>query len=178
MRKVLFLLGELSDLDVEWLTARGKKERVTAGTILIREGKQIDAMYVLLEGRLSVWIDDRGKRELAQLGAGEVVGEMSFVDARPPSATVEAMSDSVVLTIRRSELQEKLKNDTAFAARFYRALAGFLSDRLRATVTRLGYGRAEPEEESTIDELDPNLLDSVHLAGARFDRMLKRLMSG
>ena len=29
-----------------------------------------------------------------------------------------------------------------------------------------------------IDELDPNLLDSVHLAGARFDRMLKRLMSG
>jgi CRP/FNR family cyclic AMP-dependent transcriptional regulator len=178
MRKVLFILGELSDLDVEWLTAHGKKEHVSTGTVLIREGQPIDAMYVLLEGRLSVYINDSGKRQLAQLGAGDVVGEMSFVDARPPSATVEALRDSVVLTIRRSDLQEKLKADTGFAARFYRALAGFLSDRLRATVTRLGYGRAEPEEESAIDELDPNLLDSIHLAGARFDRMLKRLMSG
>ena len=178
MRKVLFILGELSDMDVEWLTAHGRKEQVAAGATLIREGSPIDAMYIVLDGRFSVWIRNSERRELAQLGAGEVVGEMSFVDARPPSATVEALQPSVVLTVARGELQKKLKTDTAFAARFYRALAGFLSDRLRATVSRLGYGAANPtDEDEDEDELDPNLLDSVHLAGARFDRMLKRLMS-
>ena len=46
------------------------------------------------------------------------------------------------------------------------------------TVGRLGYGSGpEPAAQATDgDELDPTVLDSVHLAGARFERMLKRLM--
>ena len=61
--------------------------------------------------------------------------------------------------------------------RFYRALSFFLADRLRGTVRRLGYGQAGGLDTDDVleDELDDRLLDSVSLAGDRFDRMLKIL---
>ena len=92
---------------------------------------------------------------------------MSFVEDRPPSATVKALASSVVLSIPRVQLAAKLKQDTAFAARFYRALAVFLSFRLRKTVSQLGYGKSSPteEEKEASDELDANVLDNVYLAG-------------
>jgi len=178
MRKVLFILGELSDLDVEWMTAHGTKQRVAQGANLIREGEAMGAMFIVLDGHFRVWIDSDGQKELARLGSGEILGEISFVDSRPPFASVDAVEDSTVLSIPRSDLDEKLRQDPGFAARFYRAIAVFLSDRLRSTVGRLGYGKAGSmeDEESMGDELDPALLDTVHLAGARFDRMLKKLM--
>ena len=45
---------------------------------------------------------------------------------------------------------------------------------LRHTTRRMGYGASAPEEADP-DELNDDLLDNVHLAGARFDRMLWRL---
>ena len=50
-----------------------------------------------------------------------------------------------------------------------------LADRLRNTVGQLGYGAAREEDRADLDELDEGLLDTVHLAGARFERILKRL---
>jgi hypothetical protein len=49
-----------------------------------------------------------------------------------------------------------------------------MADRLRQTTTRMGYGAATDDKHAK-DELNEDLLDNVHLAGARFDRMLKRL---
>ncbi len=179
MRKVLFILGQLSDLDIEWLIAAGRKEQVSAGTTLIHEGQAIDTLYLVLDGALAVSMRALDNQEVARLGAGEMVGEMSFIDARPPSATVTALQTSTVLAIPRGQLAVKLEQDAPFAARFYRALATFLSDRLRGTVSRLGYsdGQSLQEDVEYPDELDDNVLDTVHLAGARFEWMLKRLGS-
>ncbi len=180
MRKVLFILGQLSDGDMEWMLSTGRKEPVPRGNVLIREGKAIENVYIVLDGKFSVTVKALGEREVARLGSGEILGEMSFVDARPPSATVTALEDSIVFSLPRGELKEKLDRDTGFAARFYRALAVFLSDRLRSTVSRLGYGEGAGLDEDLEyeDELDATVLDAVHLAGSRFDRMLKRLMAG
>jgi CRP/FNR family transcriptional regulator, cyclic AMP receptor protein len=71
-------------------------------------------------------------------------------------------------------LRTKLSSDPHFAARFYRALCVFMADRLRQTTQRMGYGAATDDKHAK-DELNEDLLDNVHLAGARFDRMLKRL---
>lgn len=180
MKKVLFILGQLNDLDIEWLIKVGRKEQVPAGKTLIREGQIIDTLYIVLDGILAVSTRALGGQEVARLGAGEMVGEMSFIDARPPSATVTAAENTVVLAVPRGQLAAKLAQDMGFAARFYRALATFLSDRLRGTVSRLGYGQGQPLEAEIdyADELDENVLDTVHLAGARFERILKQLMGG
>jgi len=106
-----------------------------------------------------------------------MIGEMSFVDSRPPGASVIAVDVSRVLAVPRSLLLRRLRESAPFAARFYHALAAFLADRLRNTVATLGYGSGESLDSGKVyqDEIDPELLDSVALAGARFDWILKQL---
>ncbi|HSS78269.1 MAG TPA: cyclic nucleotide-binding domain-containing protein [Thermoanaerobaculia bacterium] len=179
MRKVLFLFGQLNDDDVEWMLRAGQKRFVPANDMLIEQGVPVDSVFILLDGRLAVWLRPRrgAEREIARLYAGEIVGEMSFVDARPPSATVRAFEDSTVFALSKAVLNTKLAADQGFAARFYRALAIYLSTTVRERHRDLGTGvAAEGEEEDDSDELDANVLDGVYLAGERFDRMVKRVL--
>jgi CRP/FNR family transcriptional regulator, cyclic AMP receptor protein len=173
MRKVFYLMGILDDGDVEWLGRTGATKFMPSGKVLIHEGKTIEDIYVVLEGKLSVSVRAMGDREIATLLAGEIVGEMSFVDARPPSASVITSQDSYVLVLPRTLLTSKLHTDSAFAARFYRAVATLLADRLRKTTSHLGYGNWT--EDMDPDELDEALMDSASLGATRFDRLLKQL---
>jgi len=177
MRKVLFILGELADEDIDWMVQHGTKRDYPTGGVLIEEGRATDELFVLLDGRLSVTLRALDGREVAVLQSGEVLGELSFLDSRPPSASVTAAGPASVLAIPRARLSAKLRDDLPFAARFYRALGVFLASRLRSTQQRLGYGaeRILDDDVEHEDELDPGLLERVALAGARYDWMLKRL---
>jgi CRP-like cAMP-binding protein len=178
VKKVLYIFGRLSDEDIEWLITNGKKERFEAGVVLIREGEKIDWLYICLEGTLIVTVGGEKGKKVAELAAGEIVGEMSFVDSRPPSATVTAGQSSLVYSIRREELVRKIEGDDGFAARFYHAIAIFLADRLRASIALYGYGNIDSQLERAkeSDELDEMIMDYVHLAGDRFHRMLTRML--
>jgi CRP/FNR family cyclic AMP-dependent transcriptional regulator len=176
MRTVLFLFGHLIDEDADWLANIGIVEKVSAGEILIEEHRQTENIFIVLEGILGVY-RSKSWLAIAKLQSGDVVGEMSFIDATPPSATVRADQNSLVLRIPRTVLQAKIDEDQGFAARFYRSMAMFLSDRLRNTMLKLAQlqGAETDEKGLTEDELDPNVLDTVSFAGNRFDRMLKKL---
>jgi CRP/FNR family transcriptional regulator, cyclic AMP receptor protein len=176
MRKVLYIFGVLTDADVEWIARTGVRRRVKDKELLIQEGKPVESVIFLLQGEFLVSAQAVG--EVARLGAGEIVGEMSFVDSAPPSATVTAIGEGLALFLDKGAISRKLAADTAFGCRFYRALAIFLADRLRATVRRMGYGDVDDLDPRTIakDELDLDILDSVSLGGDRFDRMLKMLI--
>ena len=89
---------------------------------------------------------------------------MSYVNEDPPSATVKSLSECIVHSISREKINEKINNDPEFGMRFYKALATMLSDRLR-------HAQDGPEASG---ELDSAVLDKLHLAGARFERILKK----
>lgn len=173
MRKALHLLGILNDVDVEWLASSGTLQTVNAGTTLIHEKHRIDYLYVLLDGELNVTVGGLPGTHVATLFAGEIVGEISFVDPRPPSASVTATQDSQVLALPRDRLSAKLAKDQAFAARFYRAIAAFLADRLYVTVGRFGYGSAKQDVD--LDELPSAMMDEIDLANVRADKLLRHL---
>lgn len=178
MRKALYILGDLSDSDLDWLVAAARKEELPEGSVLVRMGVPADKVYILLDGRLSVRVDPQKNQEINVLHPGEFIGELSFLDSRPPSATVVAAIDSTVAAISRSDLSGKLERDTAFAARFYRALGIFLAHRLRQQTDRLAVpGDLDPlgDGVSTEDEIDPELLASVTLAAARFEWFQRRI---
>lgn len=177
MRKILYIFGELSDDDIDWILAKGAREEIAAGTTLIREGQPIDRLYLVLDGTLTVSVAALNDQQIALLSCGDVLGEMSFLDSRPPSATVTAAEDSLVLSVPRSQLAEKLRQDTGFASRFYRAVAMFLSHRLRGTVAQLGYGK-NIEELGQVDGEESALTGNAALASARFDWLLRRLKKG
>src|ERR1700744_5279119 len=171
MRKVFYILTRLSDEDVEWMSMVGRRQKREAGSVLIRQGEPVEALIFMLDGQVSVTVDGVG--EVARLGSGEILGEMSLVDESPPSATVTGVQPTQVLAVEKQRLVARLDSDAAFAARFYRAIAMFLSIRMRNTVQHFGYGNAPV---STEEELDLALLDTVHVAGSRFDRMIKDLL--
>jgi CRP-like cAMP-binding protein len=169
MKNVLYILGELDDADAEWLIHAGRVIDVPDGQAIIREGEPIDSIYFVTGGSFRVTtrssVDD-----VAHIGVGEVLGEVSYVDRRPPTATVTAEQDGRVLAIPRAALTEKLTADPGFAARFYKAIATFLADRLRSTLRQLG---ASPADED--DDLDLEELHSLSQGGVRFERILRRL---
>jgi CRP-like cAMP-binding protein len=176
MRKALYILGMLDDSDIDWMIAAGERRKIRAGSTLIAEGGQIDHVFIVVDGAFAVRVSALRGKDIAQLRAGEIVGEMSFVDSRPTSASVVALEDSLVLSIPRTSLNERLK-DPGFAARFYRSLAVFLADRLRNTTARLGYGKAAADRRPADlgEEIGPTALETLAVAGARLDWMLRRL---
>ncbi|HEY2390031.1 MAG TPA: cyclic nucleotide-binding domain-containing protein [Candidatus Angelobacter sp.] len=173
MRKALHLLGILDDVDIDWMASNGVVCSFASGETLIHEKHPIDSLYLLLEGQMSVTVGGSNGTFIATLLPGEIIGEISFVDARPPLASVRAVEDSRLLAISRESISMKLVKDQAFAARFYKAIAVFLADRLYVTVGRFGYGSAQQD----VDELPDYRLDEIDLAAVRTDQLLKRLRS-
>lgn len=161
MRKALIILGDLDDRDIGWLARSGAVRHLAAGERLIEAGREIDHLFFLTDGKLRV--TTRGGDHLATLDPGEVVGEMSFVERRAPGANVTALTQSRVLAIPRATMLAQFALDNGMAMRFYRALAVFLSDRLRPTGSG---GEAD---------LDEAILDNLTLAGDRFLRLIAQL---
>ncbi|MBD2230304.1 cyclic nucleotide-binding domain-containing protein [Phormidium tenue] len=174
MKRVVFILGVLEDEDVDWLIDAGQRRELQPGEVLIREGAACDDIFLILNGSLEVSVVAMGDQPIAQLATGEVVGEMSFVDGQPPSATVTALEPGIVLAISCSQLRHKLQQDMWFASRFYRALAILLSSRLRSTVKHLQGEHWRPvtnPNDAGLDEMG----DMLSMGNIRFDWMLKRL---
>lgn len=174
MQRALFILGILEDEDVDWLISVGQRRELSPGAVLIHEGQHNDFIYFILDGSLEVSIATLQDQSIAELLGGEVVGEMSFVDGYPPSATVSAKQRSIVLAIDCALLRQKLLQDVWFSARFYRALAILLSSRMRSTVKHL---QGEHWQPITLDHPSSHedMKAMLTLGKIRFDWMLKRL---
>ena len=85
MRKVLYILGQLEDTDLQWIVDAGSLRSVDAGTEIIQEGVPLESLFIVVSGELTV---AKGGQEIARLSIGEIVGDMSFVDGRPATAAV------------------------------------------------------------------------------------------
>ncbi|NEP00298.1 MAG: cyclic nucleotide-binding domain-containing protein [Symploca sp. SIO2E9] len=200
-REVLFAFGEINDSDIDWMIANGNSHTVAAGTLLLQEGRPVEALYILLNGAMSVTIAEKEaspldrafaalessetpipEREIATLRPGEFIGEMPFGDSRLASTSVITAEESLVLTIPGQVLRVKLQQDIGFSARFERVVAMLAAERFRETINRLGYGRrfyssgqSLDQSLSYEDELNLDSLDKLSLAGSRFTWMLNRL---
>jgi signal transduction histidine kinase/ActR/RegA family two-component response regulator len=78
--------------------------RYEAGEVIIRENEVGETAYVIAQGKVEVSKQlDGQKVHLAYLGAGETFGEMSMIDEKPRSATVTAVTETLVSEIRRED---------------------------------------------------------------------------
>ncbi|NER02077.1 MAG: cyclic nucleotide-binding domain-containing protein [Okeania sp. SIO3C4] len=177
MSKVLAILGELSNHDIDWMIANGSKEKITTNTILIHEGQPIDALYIVLDGTMKVYVGGVGNQEIGVITSGEILGEMSFVDGRLPSATVKAIENTLILSISKQKLNEKLEEDVLFSLRFYRAITKFLSTRLRGTVTRFSEHQDLLYKNSYGNNNTETLVDNSAVDQSRFEVLMERLKS-
>jgi CRP/FNR family cyclic AMP-dependent transcriptional regulator len=95
------------------------------GTVLCREGEVGRQCFVIRQGRARVTI---GGDEVATIGPGDVLGELSLLDGQPRVATVTAVSEMHLVVLSRTEFHELLAESPAVSRRIIEALGA----RLRA----------------------------------------------
>ena len=119
------LFAELGRRHLNKVADLGRIRRFHKGATIVTSGEPGDALYVVLEGEVSVQ-----RRSLAPItrGIGSFFGEMALLDGGPRSATVVARGSVACLTISRSAFQKLLRKESAMSAVLLRELA----TRLRA----------------------------------------------
>lgn len=131
------LLFALSDRYRDWILDSAEELELPAGAVLIEEGQDIGHLSILIEGVLRVFHPDRPNQPIANVGPGQIIGEMSFIERLPASASVKAAERCMLLTLPFDSLREKIGRDQAFKAEFYGALLEGLSGRLRRITGKL-----------------------------------------
>ncbi|MEL4177406.1 Crp/Fnr family transcriptional regulator [Roseateles sp. PN1] len=98
------------------LAARGVARNYRRGTLLIEEGSQGDAIYLVLSGSLRVYGCDARGREVTYgiYGVGEYVGEMSL-DGGARSASVITEQNSRCVMLTRASLLAHISEHPEFA---------------------------------------------------------------
>jgi CRP-like cAMP-binding protein len=93
------------------LIARFTPRTFPAGSVLVRQGKDNDRLFLIASGEVEVrGIDAEGdKMVLAHLGPGDVVGEISLVLRRPATADVVASHTTVALELTSDQFQEAIR---------------------------------------------------------------------
>ena len=77
-----------------------------AGTVILREGEPGDHMFVVMEGDLSILIQDK---LIATASRGDIIGEMALINSEIRSASVVADTDCILADIDRSSFDSLLK---------------------------------------------------------------------
>lgn len=112
--------SELSPEELLGVTSIAERRHADAGDVLFAEGDEADGLYVVAEGELAV---ERGGRELARVGRGEIVGELSVLDGEPRSATVRAAADAELVFVGRDAFLELCDSSPALVQSLLRSMA-------------------------------------------------------
>src|SRR5215467_9217574 len=108
--------------------------RYAAGEVIIKENDFGETAYRIEEGEVEVSKELDGQSvHLAYMRAGEIFGEMSMIDEKPRSATVTAVTPTVVSELRRDHFFNSFQTEPNVAL----ALLRVLFERLREAHTMI-----------------------------------------
>jgi CRP-like cAMP-binding protein len=129
------LFADLTQEDAAYVLSVAAERFLVAGEELFRENDPGDSLWIVQSGRVDVFKAIRGdvERALISLSAGDVIGEISFLDGARRSATARTAQASELLVLSRSDFGRVIKERPAVAATFYRNLSSILAARLRTT---------------------------------------------
>jgi len=140
--KTIRLFQGLGALSVRLVVLLGRIRSFTAGEPIMQRGDHGEEMYLVLQGAAEVRAEDG--RVLAELGRGDVVGEMGLLRRTERSADVVASDAVEVLVIDEDFLRRLRVLYPRFASRFFLNIARILSDRLEQANVRAQKALEEP----------------------------------
>lgn len=112
----------------------GAWRRPAPGTVLIEEGRPAPVLGWVADGSLAV---SKGGLPILSLGPGAVIGEMTYLDAAPASARIEALHDVRLFCIDAARLRALVARNDAVATALERSIANTLRVKLRTTSSEL-----------------------------------------
>lgn len=135
----------LDDEDLEELASSLREHRLMPGDMVFHEGDRGDSMFIVAGGEVNIHLpgDATTRVSLANLEAGTYFGEIALFDDKPRSASVQAIRDTLLLELGRTDLVTFLDGRPGVMI----GILQTLSERLRETNTMLSERAARNARE-------------------------------
>lgn len=130
-----YFLPDASDEEWATLLAHTRHRWFSAGDAVISARARDRSLYLILDGILEVLAERgrRGYRQVALLGAGSVIGELSFFDGDARSALVRAVTAAELAELSPAEFESLAAADPGLARRLLFELGRYMARRLRVS---------------------------------------------
>ena len=120
-------------LEVAQLTLHGP------GAVIIHEGQPVDALGILVDGRVAIRLSvpGRGVTTVLTVDPGDCIGWSALVPPYRATSTVVALESTTILTLEGVALRAALDAEPALAVAVMRRVLEAVGRRLQATRTQL-----------------------------------------
>jgi CRP/FNR family cyclic AMP-dependent transcriptional regulator len=124
------LLSPLSEDELALLARVVVRKSYRRGAQILSAGGPTDSLYVLISGRIKVFMSDIDGKEviLSILGPNEFFGEMGLIDNSPRSANVVALETCELICISKTDFKRCLAENLEMTMTVMRGLVKRLRD--------------------------------------------------
>lgn len=142
MREIIEAIKLFEDFEPEELNCLARYMRcyrAKEGVEIIREGESGDFMVLILDGSVEiVKKDHRGlPAQIAVVGPGKTLGEMSLIDGEPRFASCIALGDAEFAVLDRESLSHLIADDPRVGVKLMMEFLMLLNERLRSVSSQL-----------------------------------------
>ena len=128
------------------IVSQGRLQYVSRGAVVVTEGDAPKGLYLVLSGRLKVFLNDDAGREVVLTieESGSAFGEISLLDEEPRSASVAAIEPCELVVIGKEALLGLLGQNPELSLAMIRSLAALvrrLSGNIRTLALKNIYSR-------------------------------------
>ena len=135
------LFDSLSEDESQAVSSRLQVRHWPRNSVLINEGEQSNCLYILLTGKVKIFLVDESGEEiiLNYLGEGDYFGEVSLFDDGHRSASVKTLADSYFALLEKDDLVDLMSSHPELAMTFLKGTTRRLKD-LSSNVRSLAAG--------------------------------------
>lgn len=166
--KNISLFEGLPDEDLQAISDLAVTRHYAKNTLIICEGDRSDSLYIVLSGKVKVFLNDEEGKEVTLniQGEGEYFGELAMLDNAPRSASVMTLEKTRLAVVSKSAFDECLESNPKIALTVIRGLARRLrelTENVRSLALMDVYGRVAHTLLDLAEERDGKLIVTQRL---------------
>jgi CRP/FNR family cyclic AMP-dependent transcriptional regulator len=123
------LFAHLTDAERDALKAAATLRLGSAGERIIKQGKALDRMFIILDGQAEVWINGK---QIATFSEQSLVGEIEFLDGLPACADVLLPKATYLVELNYAALKSLMNRQPRLGYVLMREIARIDGRRLRS----------------------------------------------
>ncbi|MEW6713855.1 MAG: cyclic nucleotide-binding domain-containing protein [Nitrospirota bacterium] len=132
--KKFTLFKDFSDSELKKISAIIKETSYPKGTVVYEEGSPGQGLHIIDKGRVRVTrkTKEGGKQVLTVMKANSFFGELSILDGRSHSASIETLEKTNLLVIKKEDMDKFLKQNPLIAYKMLRDITIAICEILRS----------------------------------------------